>query len=106
MPRYNEAALAYVFNDVTYIQTEIGRLDRPGLDHVFDEVKLVSTPRRCERSERPTPLPAGATGHPRGRRRRFLARRKRAPKPPREHSLQTNSGPAERKGKLTVRVSS
>lgn len=42
MPRYNEAALAYVFNDVTYIQTEIGRLDRPGLDHVFDEVKLVS----------------------------------------------------------------
>ncbi|EJT53129.1 exocyst complex subunit Sec15 [Trichosporon asahii var. asahii CBS 2479] len=40
VPRYNEAALAYVFNDVTYIQTEIGRLDRPGLDHVFDEVKL------------------------------------------------------------------
>lgn len=53
MPRYNEAALAYVFNDVTYIQTEIGRLDRPGLDHVFDEVKLVSTRRFSGASAKP-----------------------------------------------------
>lgn len=43
MQRYNEAALTLVLADVTFIETEIQRLGRPGLDHVFDEVKLVST---------------------------------------------------------------
>lgn len=41
VPRLNEAALAKVLADVNFIELEIQRLGRPGLDHVFDEVKLV-----------------------------------------------------------------
>lgn len=40
VPRYNESALTIVLADVQFIETEIQRLGRPGLDHVFDEVKL------------------------------------------------------------------
>jgi len=42
VPKLNEAALAMVLADVNFIELEIQRLNRPGLDHVFDEVKLVS----------------------------------------------------------------
>ncbi|WWD17361.1 hypothetical protein CI109_101802 [Kwoniella shandongensis] len=37
--RFNEMALASVLADVNFIEAEIRRLDKPGLDHVFDEVK-------------------------------------------------------------------
>ncbi|EIW70745.1 hypothetical protein M231_02602 [Tremella mesenterica] len=40
IPRYNEAALSSVLADVTFIEAEIRRLDKPDLHHVFDEVKL------------------------------------------------------------------
>ncbi|KAL7421699.1 Rab GTPase-binding exocyst subunit S15 [Cryptotrichosporon argae] len=40
VPRLNEQALASVLADVTFIETEIARLGRSQLDHVFDEVKL------------------------------------------------------------------
>ncbi|BEI79982.1 hypothetical protein CcaverHIS002_0105110 [Cutaneotrichosporon cavernicola] len=36
---YNEAALMYVRADVLFIETEIQRLGKAGLDRVFDEVK-------------------------------------------------------------------
>lgn len=39
---YNEAALMYVRADVVFIETEVQRLGKAGLDRVFDEVKLVS----------------------------------------------------------------
>ncbi len=38
---YNEAALMYVRADVLFIETEIQRLGKAGLDRVFDEVKHV-----------------------------------------------------------------
>ena len=44
MPRLNEAALASVVADVTFIEMEIKRLGKSELDTVFDEVKLVSRP--------------------------------------------------------------
>ncbi|WVQ82288.1 hypothetical protein IAT38_004416 [Cryptococcus sp. DSM 104549] len=37
--RFNEMALASVLADVTFIEAEIKRLEKPELDHVFDEVK-------------------------------------------------------------------
>ncbi|WWC70274.1 uncharacterized protein I206_104224 [Kwoniella pini CBS 10737] len=37
--RFNEMALASVLADVTFIETEIKRLDKAGLDRVFEEVK-------------------------------------------------------------------
>lgn len=40
----NEAALSNVLADVTFIEAEIKRLERPALDKVFDEVKMVSLP--------------------------------------------------------------
>ena len=40
--RFNEGALAKVLSDVKFIETEVKRMEKPGLDHVFDEVKLVS----------------------------------------------------------------
>ncbi|KAL1413544.1 Rab GTPase-binding exocyst subunit S15 [Vanrija albida] len=40
VPRFNEFALGYVLADVAFIETEIQRLGRPGLDRLFDEVKL------------------------------------------------------------------
>lgn len=40
--RFNESALASVLADVKFIETEIKRLEKPDLDHVFDEVRLVS----------------------------------------------------------------
>lgn len=40
VPRYNEIALNAVLSDVAFIETEMSRLGRPGLDHLFDEVKL------------------------------------------------------------------
>lgn len=42
MARFNESALASVLADVKFIETEIKRLEKPDLDHVFDEVRLVS----------------------------------------------------------------
>lgn len=42
MRTYNEAALMYVRTDVVFIETEIQRLGKAGLDRVFDEVKHVS----------------------------------------------------------------
>jgi hypothetical protein len=42
VPRLNEAALTMVLADIKFIEQEIQRMSRPGLDHVFDEVKLVS----------------------------------------------------------------
>jgi hypothetical protein len=39
--KLNEAALSSVLADVTFIETEIKRLDKPDLDRVFDEIKLV-----------------------------------------------------------------
>lgn len=42
VPRFNEFALEYLLADVAFIETEIQRLGRPGLDRLFDEVKLVS----------------------------------------------------------------
>lgn len=41
-PRMNETALQVVLRDVQFIEAEIKRLERPELDHVFDEVRLVS----------------------------------------------------------------
>lgn len=47
--RFNESALASVLADVKFIETEIKRLEKPDLDHVFDEVRLVSIARpRCD----------------------------------------------------------
>jgi hypothetical protein len=40
--RFNESALASVLADVKFVETEIKRLEKPDLDHVFDEVRLVS----------------------------------------------------------------
>lgn len=40
--KLNEAALSSVLADVIFIETEIKRLDKPDLDRVFDEIKLVS----------------------------------------------------------------
>ncbi|WVR07118.1 hypothetical protein IAU60_004159 [Kwoniella sp. DSM 27419] len=37
--RFNEVALASVLADVTFIETEVKRLDKTDLDRVFDEVK-------------------------------------------------------------------
>lgn len=42
MQRFNEAALSSVLADVSFVETEIKRLGKDELDHVFDEVKLVS----------------------------------------------------------------
>lgn len=42
--KVNEAALSNVLADVTFIESEIKRLERPALDKVFDEVKMVSVP--------------------------------------------------------------
>lgn len=42
--KVNEAALSNVLADVTFIESEIKRLERPALDKVFDEVKMVSCP--------------------------------------------------------------
>lgn len=42
--KLNEAALSSVLADVTFIETEIKRLEKPDLDRVFDEIKLVSIP--------------------------------------------------------------
>lgn len=39
--RYNEGALTHVLADVQFIEQEVKRLGRAGLDHVFDEVKMV-----------------------------------------------------------------
>ncbi|WVN88298.1 uncharacterized protein L203_103503 [Cryptococcus depauperatus CBS 7841] len=39
VPRLNESALASVLADVTFIESEIKRLEKTELDHVFDEVK-------------------------------------------------------------------
>ncbi|WVQ72415.1 hypothetical protein IAR50_001967 [Cryptococcus sp. DSM 104548] len=39
VPRLNESALASVLADVTFIETEIKRLEKRELDRVFDEVK-------------------------------------------------------------------
>lgn len=39
--RLNESALASVLADVSFIETEIKRLGKSELDHVFDEVKHV-----------------------------------------------------------------
>ncbi|RSH87449.1 hypothetical protein EHS25_003359 [Saitozyma podzolica] len=38
--RFNESALASVLADVKFVETEIKRLEKPDLDHVFDEVRL------------------------------------------------------------------
>lgn len=40
--RYNESALSSVLADVKFIEDEIRRLERPALDKVLEEVKLVS----------------------------------------------------------------
>lgn len=40
--RYNEFALMNVLADVTFVEQEVKRLGKVGLDHVFDEVKMVS----------------------------------------------------------------
>jgi hypothetical protein len=42
VPKFNEAALASVLADVKFVEAEVKRLGKEGLDHVFDEVKLVS----------------------------------------------------------------
>jgi hypothetical protein len=46
VPRINEWALTSVLADVTFIESEVKRLGKEELDHVFDEVKLVSERRR------------------------------------------------------------
>jgi hypothetical protein len=43
--RINEAALESVLADVKFIETEIKRLEKPDLDHVFDEIRLVGQER-------------------------------------------------------------
>lgn len=48
---YNEAALMYVRADVLFIETEIQRLGKAGLDRVFNEVKHV---RFADREEKLT----------------------------------------------------
>lgn len=40
--KVNEAALSNVLADVSFIEAEIKRLERPALDKVFDEVKMAS----------------------------------------------------------------
>ncbi|GHJ89092.1 hypothetical protein NliqN6_5494 [Naganishia liquefaciens] len=39
VPRLNEQALKNLADDVTFIEKEVKRLEKPGLDDVFDEIK-------------------------------------------------------------------
>ena len=41
-PKYNEQALKNLLDDVIFIEREVKRLGKPGLDDVFDEIKSVS----------------------------------------------------------------
>lgn len=41
VPRLNEQALKNLADDVTFIEKEVKRLEKPGLDDVFDEIKSV-----------------------------------------------------------------
>jgi hypothetical protein len=41
-PKYNEQALKNLLDDVLFIEREVKRLEKPGLDSVFDEIKSVS----------------------------------------------------------------
>lgn len=41
VPRLNEQALKNLADDVTFIEKEVKRLEKPGLDNVFDEIKSV-----------------------------------------------------------------
>lgn len=40
--KLNEQALKNLVDDVTFIEKEVKRLEKPGLDDVFDEIKSVS----------------------------------------------------------------
>lgn len=42
VPKLNEQALKNLVDDVTFIEKEVKRLEKPGLDDVFDEIKSVS----------------------------------------------------------------
>lgn len=51
-PRYNEQALKNLVDDVLFIEREVKRLEKPGLDNVFEEIKAVSSDGRVGRSLR------------------------------------------------------
>ncbi|KAJ9112059.1 hypothetical protein QFC22_006353 [Naganishia vaughanmartiniae] len=41
VPKLNEQALKNLVDDVTFIEKEVKRLEKPGLDDVFDEIKSI-----------------------------------------------------------------
>lgn len=61
MPKLNEQALKNLVDDVTFIEKEVKRLERQGLDDVFDEIKSVSRASRCRDSAVNAPLGSPST---------------------------------------------